>query len=62
MASTGAPAATCRSVNTVFVFVLLTRISGIPLLERKADRKWGGQEEYERYKANTPVLVPRLFG
>ncbi len=49
-------------VSPVFVYLLLTRISGIPLLERKADKKWGGREDYERYKANTPVLLPRLLG
>jgi steroid 5-alpha reductase family enzyme len=48
-------------ISPVFVFVLLTKISGIPLLERKADRKWGGQPMYESYKAKTPVLFPRLL-
>ena len=48
-------------ISPVFVYLLLTRVSGVPLLERKADKKWGGQPEYEAYKANTPVLVPRLF-
>jgi steroid 5-alpha reductase family enzyme len=46
-------------ISPVFVFVLLTRISGIPLLETRADGTWGGQDEYERYKARTPVLVLR---
>ncbi len=46
-------------VSPLFVIVLLTRISGIPMLEDRADEKWGGQEDYEAYKANTPVLVPR---
>ena len=48
-------------ISPVFVYMLLTRVSGVPLLEKKADKKWGGQPEYEAYKANTPVLVPRLF-
>jgi steroid 5-alpha reductase family enzyme len=47
-------------ISPVFVTILLTRISGVPLLEKKADRKWGGQEDYEAYKKNTPVLIPRL--
>jgi steroid 5-alpha reductase family enzyme len=47
-------------ISPVFVIVLLTRVSGIPLLEKKADKKWGGQEEYEAYKKNTPVLIPKL--
>ncbi len=47
-------------ISPVFVTVLLTRVSGIPLLENKADKKWGGQEDYESYKKRTPVLIPRL--
>jgi len=47
-------------VSPVFVALLLTRISGVPMLEKRADEKWGGQEEYEAYKKHTPVLIPRL--
>jgi steroid 5-alpha reductase family enzyme len=47
-------------ISPLFVAFLLTRVSGIPLLEKKADAKWGGQAEYEEYKKNTPVLIPRL--
>lgn len=46
-------------ISPVFVTLLLTRVSGIPLLEKKADEKWGGQEDYEAYKKQTPVLIPR---
>jgi len=46
-------------VSPLFVATLLTKISGVPLLERRSDEKWGGQPDYERYKANTPVLIPR---
>jgi steroid 5-alpha reductase family enzyme len=48
-------------ISPLFVTLLLTRVSGIPLLEKKADAKWGGQADYEEYKKNTPVLIPRLF-
>lgn len=47
-------------ISPFFVTLLLTRVSGIPLLEKKADKKWGGQEDYENYKKKTPVLIPRL--
>jgi steroid 5-alpha reductase family enzyme len=47
-------------ISPVFVTLLLTRVSGIPLLEKKSDQKWGGQPDYEAYKKTTPVLVPRL--
>lgn len=48
-------------VSPVFVTLLLTRVSGIPLLEAKADKKWGGQPEYEAYKKRTPVLAPKIY-
>ena len=47
-------------ISPLFVTLLLTRVSGIPLLEKKADKKWGGQDEYEAYKKKTPILIPRL--
>jgi steroid 5-alpha reductase family enzyme len=46
-------------ISPVFVTLLLTRISGVPMLEKRADEKWGGQEDYEAYKKRTPVLIPR---
>ncbi len=46
-------------ISPLFVILLLTRVSGVPQLEKKADNKWGGQEDYETYKRNTPVLIPR---
>jgi steroid 5-alpha reductase family enzyme len=46
-------------ISPVFVTILLTRISGVPILEAQADKKWGGQPDYESYKASTPVLIPR---
>ena len=46
-------------VSPVFVVVLLTRVSGIPMLERRADRRWGEDPEYREYRAKTSVLVPR---
>ena len=47
-------------ISPLFVTLLLTRVSGVPLLEKKADKKWGGQADYEAYKKNTPVLIPRV--
>ncbi|MEH6585735.1 MAG: DUF1295 domain-containing protein [Halioglobus sp.] len=48
-------------ISPVFVYLLLTRVSGVPLLERKADEKWGDEADYQDYKASTPVLFPRLW-
>lgn len=46
-------------ISPLFVGWLLTKVSGIPLLEQRADDRWGGQADYEAYKAATPVLIPR---
>ncbi|MEM9171065.1 MAG: DUF1295 domain-containing protein [Pseudomonadota bacterium] len=47
-------------ISPVFVTLLLTRVSGVPLLERRSDERWGGQADYEDYKRTTPVLIPKL--
>ena len=47
-------------ISPVFVTLLLTRVSGVPMLEAKAEKKWGGQPDYEAYKAETPVLLPKI--
>ena len=44
-------------ISPVFVYLLLTKVSGVPMLEDKADERWGGQDDYEEYKRRTPVLV-----
>jgi steroid 5-alpha reductase family enzyme len=45
-------------ISPVFVTILLTRVSGVPPLEKRSDEKWGGQPDYEAYKERTPVLIP----
>ena len=46
-------------ISPLFVYILLTRVSGVPMLEKQADEKWGGQPEYEDYKARTATLFLR---
>ena len=48
--------------SPLFVTYLLTKMSGIPILERMADERWGKDEGYQSYKRKTPVLVPKLPG
>lgn len=45
-------------ISPVFVFLLLTRISGMPMLERRAAKRWGDEPAFQAYTANTSVLVP----
>jgi steroid 5-alpha reductase family enzyme len=47
-------------ISPLFIALQLTRISGVNMLEKRADDKWGGQEDYEEYKKNTSVLIPWL--
>ena len=49
-------------ISPVFVTILLTKISGVPMLEKRADEKWGGRADYEAYKKSTPVLIPKFWG
>lgn len=48
-------------ISPVFVALLLTRISGIPLLRKTAGERWGDDPAYQAYLKNTPVLIPRIF-
>jgi steroid 5-alpha reductase family enzyme len=48
-------------ISPLFVTLLLTRISGVPLLRKSADERWGDDPEYQTYLKNTPVLIPRIF-
>ena len=45
-------------ISPIFIYFLLTRVSGVNLLEDRANQKWGGTEEYESYIKKTPVLIP----
>ena len=47
-------------IPPVFIFLLLTKISGIPILNKRALEKWGDNPEYQKYRDNTPALFPRL--
>lgn len=45
-------------LSPIFAYLLLTRISGIPMLEKKAEKKWGDRADYQEYKKRTRLLVP----
>ena len=47
-------------LSPLFVYALLTRISGIPTLARRGQQLWGDDPTYQAYVANTPRLLPRL--
>jgi steroid 5-alpha reductase family enzyme len=47
-------------LSPLFVILLLTRVSGIPLLAARAEKKWGDRADYVAYREQTPVLIPKL--
>ncbi len=46
-------------VSPVFVFVLLNYISGVRMLEDRANRKWGSDPAYQQYRSSTSALFIR---
>jgi len=46
-------------ISPVFVTLLLTRVSGIPMLEARAQKRWGDDKNFQAYTRNTSVLIPR---
>ena len=45
-------------IGPVFITLLLLFVSGIPLLERSADARYGDDPAYREYKRRTSILVP----
>ena len=43
-------------ISPIFIYYLLVNVSGIPMLERAADQKWGNNEDYISYKDKTNIL------
>ena len=48
-------------ITPIFIYLLLTKVSGVNLLEELAEKRWGNSKDYISYKNNTPVFFPRLF-
>jgi steroid 5-alpha reductase family enzyme len=49
------------ALSPIFIAVLLTRFSGIPLAEARYDKLYGHMPEYQAYKRDTPLLMPRFW-
>ena len=44
-------------ISPVFVFFLLTRVSGLPMLDSAARKRWGDDPDFQKYRESTPVLI-----
>ena len=45
-------------ISPVFIYLLLTKISGVPILDKRALEKWGDDPEYQKYREKTSLLLP----
>ncbi|ORY61375.1 uncharacterized protein BCR38DRAFT_487125 [Pseudomassariella vexata] len=48
------------SISPAFVTFLLLKVSGVPLSEKKYDKRYGDRKDYQEWKKNTPKFFPRL--
>jgi len=48
-------------LTPIFVYLLLTRVSGVNLLEEIGDKRWSNNKDYKDYKKNTPIFFPKIF-
>ena len=48
-------------LTPIFVYLLLTRVSGVNLLEEIGEKRWGDSKEYQKYKEKTPLFFPKIF-
>ncbi|KAK0113229.1 hypothetical protein ONS95_014924 [Cadophora gregata] len=48
------------AVSPAFVTFLLLKVSGVPLSEKKYDKRYGDRKDYQEWKKNTPMFVPKF--
>lgn len=44
-------------IGPLYIATLILFVSGLPLLEKSADKRWGEDQNYQLYKKQTSVLV-----
>ncbi len=47
-------------LGPMYIAALIIFVSGIPLLEKSAEKKWGTDTRYQEYKKNTSILIPLM--
>jgi steroid 5-alpha reductase family enzyme len=48
------------AASPAFVTFLLLKVSGVPLSENKYDAKYGDRKDYQKWKRETPMFVPKF--
>jgi steroid 5-alpha reductase family enzyme len=59
-AFTDASSAITALVSPLFIFVMIRFVSGVPILEKQADAKWGSDLAYKRYKKHSGLMLFKL--
>ncbi len=58
VAANGPVAAAACFLSPCFVAALLLKVSGVPMLEAAAQRKWGADAAFQAYRRRTRLLLP----
>lgn len=48
------------AASPAFVSFLLLKVSGVPLSENKYDEKYGDRKDYQKWKRETPMFIPKF--
>ncbi len=46
-------------ITPLTIYVMIRFISGVPKLEKSAEKKWGEDADYQAYKKRTGLLIPK---
>lgn len=49
------------AASPAFVSFLLLKVSGVPLSEDKYDKRYGDRKDYQKWKRETPMFVPKFW-
>lgn len=44
--------------SIAFIYLLLRYVSGVSLLEKNGEKRWGHQPDYQKYCSTVPILMP----
>jgi len=48
-------------IGPIFITLIICCFSGVPILEKKADKRYAGNKDYEEYKNNTGLVIPSVL-
>lgn len=49
------------AASPAFVSFLLLKVSGVPLSENKYDKRYGDRKDYQKWKEETPMFIPKIW-